>query len=494
MGTVVIENFAGGVDRSRPIYAMANGTLWEGINGHLTRGGDFEKRKAFVSALTLPANTFGLFTLGKNLYVFGSIATPVGFPFSVSMPSGVPFPNGMTIQYRRLQHTTPSIAMTALLFADVFEGNIYAIAKFADGAIFHYHGTTMLTHWNGLGAGYPTTKGVIAKTYKRKIYSAAGSLLYFSGLDHPEYWYWGTSPAPTYPGAGFLNMSNHQTGSETVTAIGVYKSQLAVFARRIIQLWSMQNDPTLNVPAQIISETGTRSPKSVRGFGDFDTFYLSDSGIRSLRAADYASTAGVVDVGTPIDTLVRAQLESVTDADVERAVACVEPIDGRFWLVLGDKIFVFSYFPTKKITGWSWYEPGVSISELAAIEDRIWCRAGDTVLLYGGTDNATYDDAVATMQLPFISMREQSSYKQCIGFDAAVSGTWNVDLMLDPNDLGQIVQVGLVDNMTYNDPNIGAVGYGTHIAPRLVSQGTGAAAVSSVALHFFPGAKDAGSK
>lgn len=492
MGTVVIENFAGGVDRSRPIYAMANGTLWDGINGHLTRGGDFEKRKAFVTELTLPIDTFGLVPLGSDLYVFGSIASPIGFPFTVALPSGIAFPNGTTIKYRQLVHTTPAIAMTELLFADVFEGEIYAIVKYADSAIFHYHGTTMLTNWNSAGAGYPTTKGVIARTYKRKVYSSVGSLLYFSALDHPEYWFWGVTP--TYPGAGFLNMSNHQTGSETVTAIGVYKSQLAVFARRVIQLWSMQNDPTLNVPAQIISETGTRSPKAVRGFGDFDTFYLSDSGIRSLRAADYSSTAGVVDVGTPIDTLVRTQLDSVLDEAIERAVSCVEPVDGRFWLVLGDKIFVFSYFPSKKITGWSWYEPGVSITELAPIADRIWCRSGDDILLYGGNNNATYDDTVATMQLPFIAMREQSSYKQCIGFDAAVSGTWDVDLLLNPNDLTQMVQIGLVDNMTYNDPNIGSVGYGTHVAPRLVSQGSGAAAVSSVALHFLPGEKDSGTR
>ena len=46
MAYVSIENFAAGVDQTRPIYAAPQGTLWQGINGHLSRGGDFEKRKA----------------------------------------------------------------------------------------------------------------------------------------------------------------------------------------------------------------------------------------------------------------------------------------------------------------------------------------------------------------------------------------------------------------------------------------------------------------
>jgi len=376
---------------------------------------------------------------------------------------------------------------------DLFEGEIYAIAQFSDGAVFHYHNVSsgvgvMLSDWNSAGAGYPTTKGEIAKTYKRKVYSAKNSLLYFSALDHPEYWYYGASP--TYVDAGFLNMANHQTGSDMVTALGVYKDQMVVFARRVIQMWHMAADPAENSQVQVISETGTRSPKAVNGFGDFDVFYLSDSGIRSLRAADYSSTAGVVDVGTPIDTLVRSQLVSITEAEIAAAVSVVEPVDGRFWLALGNKVFVFSYFPTKKISAWSWYEPGFNITEFASLADRVWCRSGDTIYLYGGGDNATYDATVATVQLPFISSRQQATYKQILGFDCAVAGSWDVDLLLDPNDLDQVVQVGLMTDMSYNDANTGAVGYGTHIAPRLVSQGSGYASISSVAIHFEGGDRE----
>ena len=92
-------------------------------------------------------------------------------------------------------------------------------------------------------------------------------------------------------------------------------------------------------------------------------------------------------------------------------------------------------------------------------------------------------------------MNDASGYKQITGFDAAVSGAWDVDLLFDPNDLAQKVSIGTVDNMTYNDANIGAVGYGTHISPKLTTTNTTlAATISSVALHYLGGERDTGSK
>lgn len=483
MATVSIENFAGGIDRTRPIYALENGRLWTGINGHISRGGDFEKRKAFVNVQALPADTFGLVSNGTNLYVFGSIVAPAGFPYLVS---GLFY-----INYIRCQNPiTPANAMVAVESAAVFNGTVYCACRFADGNTFHFYGGTVVADWYPGGATRPTSNlSKIVKVYKRKVYASVGSLMYFSAVDQPTYWYYGAGPV--YPGAGFLNMADNLNGNGYVTGMAAYKNQLAVFMRNSIQMWSMDASPSLNAQGQVIEGTGSVAPNAIVGFGDYDVVYVAESGIRSLRSADYGGTANMFDIGTPIDALIQA----INPITVSQATAVMEPIDGRLWVAINDKIYVYSYFPSKKIAAWTWYDTsdmGVAMDTFAVLERRTFCRGGDDVYCYGGLNYDTYDSTVAYMQLPFVSMRDQSGYKQMIGFDAAVQGTWDVVLYVDPNDLAQYVNIGTLDKVTYNQPNIGAVGYGTHVSPLLTCTGSVAASVSSVALHYQSGERDTG--
>lgn len=471
---MVIENFKSGVDRSRPIYASAPGALWEGINGALSRGGDFDKRKAFPAKYSLPANTYGLATVNGALYVFGSVVAP-------SMPSGV--------NYQRLVHPTDSgQAMTQLISWDVFDGKLYAVAKYADGTVHHFYDATNVADWETGTANTPDTSsvGALVKTHRKKIYAAQSSLMYFCGTNAPAGWDW-SSPGGD-AGAGYVNMANHQTGSETLTGIGVYQDKLAVFARRVVQIWYVTDDESANYPAQIILETGTRSHKSVKGFGDFDVFYLSDTGIRSLRARDQTNTAGIQDVGVPIDSLVRDYVNTLTETQIAAACAVVEPVDGRFWLAVGQRIYVFSYFPSKKISAWTWYEPGFTVEEMVTLNDRVYLRSGAVIYLYGGDDNDEYgDDYDVVAQLPFLSGGKPGTYKQLKGMDIAAEGAWNVTALVDPRDESQTIDVGLLEGVTYPSENIALPGHVTHIAPRLVHRGAGFASLSNLAIYWQGG-------
>ena len=49
--------------------------------------------------------------------------------------------------------------------------------------------------------------------------------------------------------------------------------------------------------------------------------------------------------------------------DVQNAIGVIEPRDGRFWLAIGDTIFVFSYFPAAKVSAWTIYKPGFKVEE-----------------------------------------------------------------------------------------------------------------------------------
>lgn len=64
MAYILVEDFRGGLDRRRLDVTAPPGTLIELKNAHITRGGEIEKRPAFVSMTTLPTNTIGLAAAG----------------------------------------------------------------------------------------------------------------------------------------------------------------------------------------------------------------------------------------------------------------------------------------------------------------------------------------------------------------------------------------------------------------------------------------------
>ena len=69
---LLVENFNQGLDTRRMLLTSKAGSLQVLKNAHITRGGEIEKRKAFVPYATLPVGTFGLQAATDTLYTFGS--------------------------------------------------------------------------------------------------------------------------------------------------------------------------------------------------------------------------------------------------------------------------------------------------------------------------------------------------------------------------------------------------------------------------------------
>jgi hypothetical protein len=133
MAYLVIEDFRGGVDRRRPIYASKPGTLWSCSNAHISMGGDIDVRKAFVDRGSFSAQTFGLVAVGSARYTFGSSAAA-----AVTVPSGV--------TYQQLVYNGG--AMTRFIDHDLFDGRIYVIAEFGDGSVQHFYDGVLVADWN----------------------------------------------------------------------------------------------------------------------------------------------------------------------------------------------------------------------------------------------------------------------------------------------------------------------------------------------------------
>ncbi len=676
MAYVEIKDFKYGLDTRRPAIVGEPGTLMECINAHITRGGDVESRKEFVSYFTLAAGSFGLHAGNNKSYIFGSAAAPTNLPGDII--------------YQRLQHPSAA-AMSALLFAENFNGKIYAIAEYVDGSVYHFYDAARVTDWDTLAGtidgddtvatylgdkidaisavlasvsgvdiyitaavagtaftisvgvtgtgtltltqiqanlaataevrasasftitggfseaanvidvisagatalisadvpwvlsndatalacviainagtethGYTATNagavvtikapvgegatangrvltvtpgglvtvgsinnfaggvtaiaakpqiekvavggtydaantytitlngtaytitglssgyGRIAKTFKTKMHSAVRAILPFCAVDAPTAWTSGT-------GDGSINISSQDQGSQRLTAFGVYQNLFAAFTRNTVQIWQMDPDPTLNTFQQLLSNTGTRSPKAVIAYGNSDLAYPSDTGIRSLRARDSSNAAFVDDIGTRIDTDVVDFFATLTDAEIENAVGIVDPTDGRLWMAFKNRIYVFSYFPGSKVSAWSYYLPGFTIDGMAVVNNRILVRSGNTIYIYGGTAGTTYPDegdCEVTVRLPFIDGNRIAGGKQVNGVDIICSGRWTVNLLVDPNDETLETDDIVVAESTVLLERVPISANTTHFAPKLTSEAGGRLLLSSVVVHF----------
>ena len=319
---------------------------------------------------------------------------------------------------------------------------------------------------------------VSAITFKTKAHITSNSTLFFSGVNQPQEW--GLHGV----GSGFINLSNNNGGNEVLTGLALYQGNLAAFARRSVQIWGIDTDPVNNRQGQVLSNTGAISANSIVSVGEIDVFYLSDSGVRSLRARDASNAAVVNDVGTPVDNLVLADLNALTDTQKSLCSSIIEPIDGRYWLAIGSKIYVYSYFPNSQVAAWSTYEPGFSVSKFATKDGRVYARAGDAIYLYGGTSGSEYDSSTVEVIMPYLDGGKPAHTKNLNGIDMTCEGFWQVYVGMDPSAVSARDLIATVNQSTFSLGRIMAVGIGTHIGLRLVNNSDGYARLANLIAHF----------
>ena len=131
MGTIQIREMTGGLDARRLPETTPGGVLVRADNGHITRGGEFETRLAFVKEFDVPKATVGLAYSEEGITVFGSDGRPVGM-------------DGR-IRHQRLVEG----AKTLVRIRDwgLFNGKIYAVAEFEDGTISNYYDGEKVLAW-----------------------------------------------------------------------------------------------------------------------------------------------------------------------------------------------------------------------------------------------------------------------------------------------------------------------------------------------------------
>jgi hypothetical protein len=485
MTELFVEDFRLGLDTRKSILTAQPGSLQVLDNCVVTPGGEIVKRKAFVPVCTLPAGQ----TKGLHANEAGTNANPsqlfvfaLGTAGTQTQLATLGFTEAPTVPVYEQQLATPSGGGAGFAFLDA--------AAYGQNQIFVVGSTTAAGTVNWwIGNIVPEYVGVAPLVSAQKMYRLNGSILYFSGVGDPSATNpldpAGDGPNTVNPGAGFIDMSHVDEDGQNLIGMQPYYKEVAIFSRRCCLLFTLDPDLANNTFEQVL-RYGALSNDSILQFGTGDVLFLSDSGVRSLRVLNISLAAGVTDVGSPIDSLIQAAiLANPSGALASKAV--LEPNTGRYWLAIGNTIYVLSYWPSAKINAWSTFTLPFNVDFIVAAGNSIFVRSGDTIYAYGGLDQNTYDDSVATVVTPFLPADSPTVEKALESVSAMVQGDWSLSIGMNTSNPSFYDLVANLTGDTYSQQVYGAAGSGTHIGFKLTSSYVGPALLGALAAKFKKG-------
>jgi hypothetical protein len=229
----------------------------------------------------------------------------------------------------------------------------------------------------------------------------------------------------------------------------------------------------------------------VTQFGNGDVIYLSPRGIRSIRAQNVTLTAGVTDVGTPLDNEIRPLIWNNGVPWFASARTFVEPRSGRLWLVLPDRVYVLATFQEPTITAWSKFDLSFTVTDSCVADPYVMLRGSDNnIYRYGGGLQATYDATEAEVITPALSFDKPNTAKTLQSFDIGCVGTWALSVSTEVTDQTQEELVATITNATYA-PLVEqlAVGQSTHFSLRLRSTDAQQATLGNLMVYYAGGAE-----
>lgn len=474
-----IDDFRRGLDTRRTALTAPGGSLRILENALINPGGEIEKRNKFVWVGTADYVTKPWCMIGQNasLHIFSVDTPPIFFG------GDEPNPVASTVFHILAD---PGEPIVRFLDVETFGTSFYVTGTSATRTYCWYGDQVYLAGTMPLVlAADHTSKafGHYARTFKQKMYVLNQQYLQFSGVGDPAE----NDPSSVgNPGAGFIELSRNDPDAEAAISMEVFYGQMAIFARLATQIWKLDPDPTLDELQQVI-RVGTVAPQSVHQLFTGDIMFLSDSGVRSLKSQTINAQAGVNDVGAAIDLLLRPILRDQFDL-AATSVAIVQPTFGRYWISIGDTIYVLSYFPAGEITAWSTFKPGFQVRQFAVITDRIAVMDTTGALyFYGGGSRNVYDSARVIVRTPHHSADKATENKRLKSVDVMCEGTWSLKAGMLANNLDAFEQVATLNNNTFGLQSIPFAGYGTHFAFELIHEAPGPALLAAIHCNIQEG-------
>lgn len=443
---------------------------------------DWSGSHAATAIRLAAAITAGYTTHGYSAEASGATVTITAAPGTGAAPNGYAVVTGTRGDVELVADLTLAGGVTEVVAAKQVTTATLA-GTFEPEDIFAITINGTLYQVTGLASGTGRTAAIA----QQRVWSPVGSLWLYCKLNAATVW----DPLAVGSDAGFINVSAETEGNEDLIVAARYQGLEAVFSADSVTLFALDTDPANFAYSDSLDNTGTVAAGAVTRYGNNDVFYLDQTGVRSLRSRDGYNAPFVSDVGNQIDPYLQEYMDSLNQKEVSSALSAIEPRDGRYWLVLGDRVFVLSFFPGTKISAWSYYEldemNGAAVQAIVRQGKRLFLRAGNYIYAYGGLDGTTYpaaDEAEVEIELPFLNAKTPATIKTLRGYDMAGTNTWEVEIAFDPNQEDKTISVGRIDKVTFGEAAIAIPGRASMVAPKLVCRKAGAATISMLAIHY----------
>lgn len=405
MGSITFNRFDLGIDTRKGSSVSDANRLLQMKNAYVTTGMAAQKRAGLVKVADLEAGTKGLFAaLGKLNTFYGS---------------GTVTHANTLFRANKVQYSGGAQAVADVPFADVFNGYIYAAIEYASGQVqHHYLDGSATTHIADVNC--PHTKAVIKAA--SKIFAAGagvGDVVRYCKTGDPKNWTLAND-------AGFLPTGLNSTGDRTTNALGIYQTNLVALSTDGAQVWVVDPDPTKMALKDKVDNVGTTYPRTVFNVAG-DLYFLSDYGFRSITTLQYTNNLADVDIGSPIDSLVRVETKK-----------SIQPKGfyfygtGQYLCAIANRIFVYSISRTSKIAAWSEYFLSKPVDAFAQLGQVLYIRSGDAVYKLDdsvNTDGGTVYEML--VQMPYMDLKKPGNLKRVNGIDVVIDGQCFVAIGFD---------------------------------------------------------------
>jgi len=406
MTQITFDRFDLGIDLRKGASVSDANRLREMKNAYVTTGLATQKRPGLLKVAELEAGTKGLFAAFGKLHTFYGEGT-------------VTHANPL-FESHKVQYSGGAQPVADVPFSDVFNAYIYAAIQYADGTIeHHYLDGNATTHIADVNC--PDTNGVVKLS--SKLFAIKGDVVRYCKTGNPRDW-------TTVNDAGFLPTGLNSRGDRATNALGIYQNKLVALSRDGAQIWTVDPDPSNMKLEDIVENVGTSFPRSVAAVSG-DLYFLSDYGFRSITTLQLTSNLADVDVGSPIDALVRP--ETKTPGIFPRAFYYYGT--GQYICAIGNRLFVYSVSRTAKIAAWSQYFLTHPVDAFAELGQELYIRSGNSVFKLdpaASSDDGTQFEVL--LDLPYMNFKTPGQLKRIYGVDLVIDGRCEFSIGYDVRD------------------------------------------------------------
>ena len=474
MATITFNKFDLGIDHRKGAAVSDANRLIEMKNAHVTTGLATEKRPGLKKVATLETGTKGLFPAFGKLHTFYGGAEEITHANPLFEAHPLVCAEEVTDDItNETSHAAVHKAVTDVHYVDVFNGYLYVAAEHGEECFHHYlsdEETTQVTD-----SQCPHTVAVLKAASKIFSISPDGQTVRFSKTGDPTNW-------SATEDAGFLPTGLNSRGAREAKALGIYQNNMVVLSRDGAQVWAIDPDPTAMSLTDRVENVGSSFPLSLATVSG-DLYFLSDYGFRSITTMQLISKLSDVDIGSPIDDLVRPAIRATKTEP--KAVYFYGT--GKYMCAIDKQVFVYSVSRTAKIAAWSRYELPVSVEAWAELEGELYLRSGDDVYMLdedGYTDDGEKYEVV--VQIPWMNFKSPGVLKHMYGIDIAMDGECFISVGMDARNPDSFTNEVRVVGNTYGGGLIPLECCGTEFSFRFRNKTKDAFRLDALTVYYNP--------